>query len=314
MSAIRPHRRAPAVSVVIPCYNGARFLRRAVASVQAQRYPRDRLQIVIVDDGSSDDSYRIACELAAQDPRILALRQPNAGPAAARNYGIAAGQGELVAFLDCDDTWRRDKLVRQVRRLRDDPALGLVHCGCRFVDARGEEVHGWVRQVRPVEGYALLDLFLDFFLITSSVVVRRRCLEAAGGFDPALRVGEDYDLFLRLLALAPIGCVALPLYDRTLRPDSLSRQDYDLDARNDLHLLQRFLERQPEFARRHRGHVRARFASYLYDYGYRLLEDGRVGRARQVLLDSLRRRPSRRAARALLRSFVPRAAWTLLRT
>jgi glycosyltransferase involved in cell wall biosynthesis len=306
-------RRAPRVSVVIPCYNGARFLARAIASVQAQRYPRDRLEIVVVDDGSSDDSHRLACELAERDGRILALRQANAGPAAARNFGIACSQGDLIAFLDCDDTWAPSKLVRQARRLRDDPALGLVHCGCRFVDADGNEVRGWVRKSRNIEGYALLELFCDFFLITSAVMVRRRCLDAVGGFDPALRVGEDYDLFLRLAAHHPIGCVDAPLLDRTLRPDSLSRLDFDLDARNDLLILERFVKSNPEFARRHHDAVQIRFASYLYDYGYRLLEGGQVPRARAMLAESIRRRPSMGAAKALVRSMLPRATWPLLR-
>jgi glycosyltransferase involved in cell wall biosynthesis len=313
VNAIRLRRRAPTVSVLIPCYNGARFLRRAIDSARAQRYPRDRLQIVVIDDGSSDDSHRIATELAREDPRILALRQDNAGPAAARNFGIARSSGELIAFLDCDDTWAPDKLVRQARLMRDDPGLGLVHCGCRFVDADGAEVKGWVRPSRPVEGWALLELFCDFFLITSAVLVRRQALEAAGGFDPALRVGEDYDLFLRLLARFPLGCVPAPLLHRTIRPDSLSRLDYDLDARNDLMLLQRFLDAHPEFARRHRDRIRARFAGYYYDYGYRLLEDGELPRARAALAQSLRRRPSLPAARALLRSLLPRATWSLLR-
>jgi glycosyltransferase involved in cell wall biosynthesis len=310
---IRPRRHAPTISVIIPCYNGERFLRRAIDSVRAQRYPRDRLQIVVVDDGSRDGSHELARRLAEADPRILALRQANAGPAAARNLGIAQSSGELIAFLDCDDTWRRDKLVRQARRLRDDPALGLVHCGCRFVDAQGDEVRGWVRRSRSIEGYALLELFCEFFLITSAVMVRRRCLDAVGGFDPALRVGEDNDLFLRLLAQYPIGCIDLPLLERTIRPDSLSREDFDLDARNDLLILERFVAANPAFARRHRAQVQARFASYLYDYGYRLLEGGQVPRARRVLADSIRRRPTLGAAKALVRSMLPRAAWTLLR-
>lgn len=313
MSPTSPRRRAPSISVIIPCYNGARFLQRAIATVQAQRYPRDRIQIVVVDDGSSDDSHRIACEMAERDGRILALRQANAGPGAARNFGIACSQGDLIAFLDCDDTWAPSKLVRQARRLRDDPALGLVHCACRFVDAEGVEVHGWVRKSRSVEGYALLELFCDFFLITSAVMVRRRCLDAVGGFDPALRVGEDYDLFLRLASHYPIGCVDAPLLNRTLRPDSLSRLDFDLDARNDLLILERFIKANPEFERRHHEQVQTRFANYLYDYGYRLLEGGQVPRARAVLAESIRRRPSMGAAKALVRSILPRSAWPLLR-
>ena len=278
---------APTISVVMPSYNSQAYLSRAVESVLAQRYPADRLEIIIVDDGSSDDAPLIAEQYAERHSRVLALRQAKAGPAAARNRGIAAAGGELIAFLDSDDAWQPTKLARQAALFQADPELGLVHCGCNFVDQVGHPVNGWVRHPRPVQGDALLEFFCDFFLILSSVVVPRRCLDAVGHFDPALRVGEDNDLFLRLLARYRIGCVDAPLLDRTIRGDSLSREDFDLDARNDLAILDAFVQANPDFAQRHRERVRARFADYLYDYGYRLLDAGDTARARALLLNAV---------------------------
>jgi glycosyltransferase involved in cell wall biosynthesis len=304
---------APLISVIVPAYNCARFLARALDSVRDQRYPADRIEIIVVDDGSTDASADIAADYAERDSRVILLRQANAGPAAARNRGIEASRGKLVAFLDADDTWASDKLAEQAALFARNPALGLVHCGVRFVDGNGNAVRNWVRQTRIARGDILLDFVLDFFLITSAVMVPRRCLDEVGWFDEALRVGEDNDLFLRLLARHPVDCVEAPLLNRTIRPDSLSRQDFDLDARVDLLILDRFLAANRDFARRHRKPINARYASYLYDYGYRLLETGQVGRARPVLLRSLWRRPSLAAAKALVRSALPDVALRLLR-
>lgn len=295
----------PTISVIIPLYNGRVWLERAIASVQAQHYPPTRLQIVVVDDGSSDGSAGLADELASWDPRILVLRQPNAGPAAARNRAIEASNGELIAFLDCDDTWEPTKLARQAEMLLADPELGVVHCACTFVDVAGKPVNDWVRRSRTDEGRVLLDYFCDFFLITSALVVPRRCLDAVGLFDPTLRIGEDHELFLRLLDRYRIGCVKEPLLNRTIRPDSLSRQDFALDAHNDLMIMDRFLSRRPAFARANRARIADRYAGYLYNYGYDLLENGQTARARGILLRSLGWRRSMRAFRALVRSMLP---------
>lgn len=305
---------SPRVSVVMPTFNSAAWLARALDSILAQDYPAERVQIVVVDDDSRDRSVPIAASYARRHPDMQVLRQAeNAGPAAARNRGLRVCRGELIAFLDSDDTWAPDKLSRQVAAYRADPELGLIHCGARFVDEDGEEIAGWSRRSRPAQGDILLEFVCDFFLITSAVMVPRRCLDAVGHFDPSLRVGEDNELFLRLLARYRAGCLDAPLLNRTVRADSLSRQDFALDARNDLLILDRFLQAHPQFAARHRDRIARRYASYLYDYGYRLLENGQRRSARAALAQSLLRRPSLAGIKAMVRSLLPAAAHQLLR-
>src|SRR5581483_4857500 len=102
---------APLVSVVVPVYNGAKYLRQALDSALGQTYPR--LQLVIVDDGSTDSSAEI---IASYGPRLCSIRQANAGVACARNAGIRAAAGDLIAFLDQDDWWLPEKVDRQVER------------------------------------------------------------------------------------------------------------------------------------------------------------------------------------------------------
>jgi len=304
----------PSVSVVIPSYNCASYLPRALDSVLAQHYPAERIEVLVVDDGSRDDSAAIAGDYAQRDRRIQVLMQPNGGPAAARNRGIRASHGELIAFLDADDCWQPDKIAAQVRLFLADPTLGLIYCGYRFIDEKGTPIERSVRKQHAARGHIVLDLFCEFFLVTSTVIVPRHCLDAVGLFDTSLRVSEDNDLFLRLLLRYRADLVDAPLVDRTVRADSLSRRDYRLDVHSDLLVLDRFLAISPEFGKRHRLKVAARYAQILYDLGYDLLEDGDVEGARVALRDSLRRQPSWRALKTLLRSALPPAAVRLIRS
>lgn len=309
--------RNPLISVIIPAFNAARFLPQALASVAAQTYPADRIETVVVDDGSSDDTLSIAGDFEGRCPGLHVLSQPNKGVAAARNVGIAASSGELLAFLDADDRWRPDKLAAQADVFRANPELGLVHCGFVFVDQLGAALPDWPRRSRLDEGDVLLEYICDFFLVTSGVLVPRKVLEKVGVFDESLQIGEDNELFLRIVSDFDIGCAARPLLERTVRPDSLSRQDFELDASVDVATIERYLVEHPDFARRHRQRINTHLASYLYGFGYRLLDEGQIHQARRMLRRSLARRWSMPATRSLVRSYLPeplaRSGRTVLR-
>lgn len=300
-------RNPPLVSVVIPAFNAARFLPRALASVAAQSYPCDRIETIVIDDGSTDDTLAIARTFEGQAPGFQVFSQPNRGVSAARNLAIAVSSGELIAFLDADDAWLPDKLAAQVRVFEEKPTVGLVHCGFVFVDQEGAALPDWPRQSRLDQGDILLEFLCDFFLITSAVMVSRKALDQVGGFDESLKVGEDNELFLRIVGAFLVGCAPWPLLERTVRPDSLSRQDFSLDASVDLATIEQYLSRHPAFARQHRERIDAHLASYLYGFGYRLLDEGRINQARRMLRRSLGRRWSVSATRSLLRSYLPDA-------
>lgn len=295
----------PLVSVIIPAFNAARFLPRALASVAAQTYPADRIETIVIDDGSTDDTLALARTFDEHVPGLQVFSQPNQGVSAARNLAIAVSAGKLIAFLDADDRWLPDKLAAQVEVYQADPTVGLVHCGFEFVDQNGAALPDWPRRSRLDHGDVLLEFLCDFFLITSAVVVPRAVLDRVGGFDESLKVGEDNELFLRIVSAFQVGCAPRPLLERTVRPDSLSRQDFDLDASVDLATIERFLAKHPAFARRHRERIDAHLASYLYGFGYRLLDEGQVSQARRMLRRSLGRRWSVPATRSLLRSYLP---------
>ncbi len=203
----------PTVSVVIPTYNRARFLGTAVASVRAQTYAC--AEIVIVDDGSTDDTATVVAGLGEG---IRYVVQANAGPAAARNRGIREARGDLIAFLDTDDRWLPEKISRQVEILQREPSVALVGA-----DMAIEDEAGTVQVASNFEHRGMLPLFAGLagrpvpqaprlllkinFINTSTVLARREVLQAMKGFDPRLRYGEDLELWLRIAANHGVACV-----------------------------------------------------------------------------------------------------------
>lgn len=198
------------VSVVIPAYNAAAHLSAAVESALGQTYPE--LEVLVVDDGSKDQTAAIVEALAARDGRVRLLRQRNQGVATARNLGIEHARGEFIAPLDADDLWYPGKIEAQVRRMHQGgPTMGLVHTWWHAVDEEGR-VQGASSEWTE-EGWLFEALLFTNFIGNASIpLMRRSCLEHVGGYDPTLhhRGGqgcEDWDLSLRIAAAYEIGVV-----------------------------------------------------------------------------------------------------------
>lgn len=189
----------PSVSVVMPCYNAQAFIADALQSIAAQQYP-GTIEILVVDDGSIDNSVQIASEFA----QVTVLQQKNAGPAAARNLGLQHAHGEVIAFLDADDLWTPDSLRCRVEMLLADADAGVVFGNFTFwTPAEGmppsdvpcrlpESVRDASRS-----GWVYPEILLDPIVHIIATIVRRSVIERIGGFDTSLRTGEDYDFFIR---------------------------------------------------------------------------------------------------------------------
>lgn len=225
--------RGNAISVVIPCHNAERWIAATLRSVLAQKV--DGLEIIVVDDGSADRSG----DLVVRDfPQVTVIRQSNAGVAAARNRGIARARGTWVAFVDADDIWLPDKLRAQAQLLATRPDARMAYSGWvvwRSGDAepapellaRLEKDEGAGPTAAGPSGWIYPELLLDCAVWTSTVMIRRDVLDEVGGFDETLRIGEDYDLWLRASRVTPILQVprALALYRQ--HPDSITRRAPD---------------------------------------------------------------------------------------
>ena len=182
----------PQVSVIIPVYNGAKRIGRALHSIFAQTFTD--YEIVIVNDGSTDDTASV---LAAYGDKIRVISQSNRGLSAARNAAVAASRGEMLALIDHDDEWLPRKLELAVPALRDDPGAVLVYSDMIVVDEAGKEVHS--SPVKPETAHApsTEEMLSRIWPITpSTVVMRRAAFERAGGFREHLVSAEDIHLWL----------------------------------------------------------------------------------------------------------------------
>ena len=189
----------PLVSVVVPCFNQAHFLGEAIDSALAQTYAR--VETVVVDDGSSDNSY----EVAGRRPGVRRLRQANSGVAAARNVGLAEARGTFLVFLDADDRLHADAVQVGMHALLRRPQVAFVAGMSRDIDVVGRPVQGRRQPLVTQDHY--LRLLVDCYIWSgSSLVHRRAALEAVGAFNQDLAAGDDYELYLKLARRYPIYC------------------------------------------------------------------------------------------------------------
>jgi glycosyltransferase involved in cell wall biosynthesis len=209
------------VTVVIPVHDRAALVGEAIASALAQTGPA--VEVVVVDDGSTDGSGDVVATLAATDRRVRLVRQANAGPAAARNRALAEVRTRLVTFLDSDDLMCPARLERQVARLGADPPADLVIGVERIEVVDGVPVPRWVAGLPPP------DVAPRYY--TMSMLIDRAWIDRVGGFDESIRVGEDVDLLVRLRAAgARMATIDDVVVVRRVHGDNLIYAEDDVDA------------------------------------------------------------------------------------
>jgi glycosyltransferase involved in cell wall biosynthesis len=187
--------------VVIPCYNQAHFLGEAIESVLSQSY--QDLEIIVVDDGSQDDTQEVASTYANKDPRVRLIRQKNKGLAGARNRGLAEAGGEYVVFLDSDDRLLGEALEVGVRELEANLDCAFVSGHYRAISAEGD-AYAVPRQDRVAGDHYLALLRDNYISMPASVMYRRWVFEEVGGFDGSVDAAADWDLYLRVARRFPI--------------------------------------------------------------------------------------------------------------
>lgn len=197
----------PKVSVIIPTYNRAVLLRSAINSVLSQSY--EDYEIIVVDDGSTDDTEKIVNELSTDKLRYV--YQENKGRSAARNYGIKLARGEYVAFLDSDDTFTPSKLEFQVQILDYNPCYGLVYSYAKIIDENGDYLNA--QYEGNLSGWIYPDLLFirNNVITTPTVMVRARILAELGGFDESMDICEDLDLWCRIAREYQVKQICQPL-------------------------------------------------------------------------------------------------------
>jgi glycosyltransferase involved in cell wall biosynthesis len=251
---------APLVSVVIPCYNQARFLCEAIESARAQTYPA--VEIVVVDDGSSDDTSAVA----AQYPSVRCIRQENRGLAAARNAGCAGSRGALTVFLDADDRLLPEAIDTGVRLLASDPSLGFVAGYSRFISGDGRPLPTDQPSRAGTNPYLAL-MRRNSIRNPAMVMFRRRVLDEMGGFDSRIDACADYDMYLRISRRHAVAFHDSVVAEYRKHADSMSN-DAALMLRQ-LHAVMR-AQRAHLVTRAHRDAFRAGRRQIREYYGDRL--------------------------------------------
>ena len=225
------------ITVIIPCYNREKFIAEAVESVINQTYRN--IEIVVVDDGCTDNSREI---LERYSDRIRILEHPgraNRGQSAALNVGIRATQSEYVAFLDSDDLFAPDKIEKQIRFLEDHPQFGLVYANGHAIDENGNimyRIYSGNHQEHSDPNRVLLDCY---FLLPNNALLRREVLGQSGLFDESLRSAQDHDLAIRIAEVTKIGYLDECLFYYRRHRDSISNKNAKLRWQNGYKILRK---------------------------------------------------------------------------
>ncbi|MFL6696771.1 MAG: glycosyltransferase [Vitreoscilla sp.] len=288
------------ISVVIPCFNAARYIASAIRSVLDQQWPD--LEIIVVDDGSTDGSADL---VATTFPQVRLIRQANAGAAHARNRGILEARGTWIAFIDADDLWLPGKLSAQAALSHSDPTARIVYTAWQVwrgeapSPSAADQASLLAQAGEPARwagpsGWIYADLLLDCAVWTSTVVAHRTLFEEIGVFDTSLRVGEDYDLWLRASRVTPILRVDRPCAIYRLHPASIThaapRENYRSIVVS--RAIARWGYGQEQAGSAVRARVRRALALSWSDFAASNLKAGDFGRARRSALKSLRTDPT----------------------
>lgn len=241
------------VSVIIPACNAAAFIADTLASALAQTYRS--LEVVVVDDGSTDATADVVAAVAARDSRVCLLRQQNRGVAAARNLGIERCRGTLIAPLDADDLWHPDKIARQVAAMdRGGPSVGMVYAWSSLIDEKNRVVVP-AGHIAHHEGDVFPFLVIHNFVGNASVpLLRRDHVREVGGYDPGLRARggegcEDLMLYLRIAERYDVALVPALLVGYRINASNMSNSLPQMQRGHDL-VLESVRARHPELPRR----------------------------------------------------------------
>jgi len=266
------------VSIIVPAFNAELTIRETLLSALASTYKT--IEVIVVDDGSTDRTPAIVEEFALEDRRIQLHQRIQGGVSAALNLGLKHARGDYVARLDSDDIWHPTKLEKQMKAAAADPTAALIHACVRYIDGESRVVRDVAPQAFPKHALCRC-LYEGFIGGNSSVLLRRDAVEQAGGYDEALTSWEDMLLYLTVAAEHPIAFVPEYLVGYRIRPGSLSADTQNMHDSWRL-ARERFKERFPRVPRRvHRWAHGSRVSRWATSF----LLQGRYGFSARLLLE-----------------------------
>lgn len=280
------------VSVVIPTYNGTRYLADAVQSVIAQTY--EVLEVIVVDDGSQENIEKIVSPLS---PKVKYVRQDNAGPAAARNNGISLAKGDVIALLDDDDVWHPSKTAEQVRVLKANPKCGLVYSYPELIDESGKVIPNEAPREFPSGSVFREFLTRNMISTPAATLIRKEVFQEIGLFDESKECFscEDYDLWLRIAEKYELIYCPGVLVSYRIRISGISR-NLDRHLQANLFVLDKQVARHAIEPHLSDDEFHVALGTNLYNmykrfaYNYYYQQDMR-SKARRLIVKTLKMRP-----------------------
>lgn len=231
----------PPVTVLIPAYNASRTIERALASVWQQNY--QETEVIVIDDGSRDDTAIRVQKMDRRNLRLIRL-ETNRGVSGALNKGIQEARSDFVAFLDADDEWLSDKLAEQLPIIAAHPEMALIACGGESVGPAGRTFDTFGLELPPFSPREFWRaLLVKTYFSRTTVVARRTKLLEMGGFDEALMVSEDQDMWIKLASNGETGFVTEVLVRIHDMPDSLGERYWEREAEFTLPMIRNNLSR-----------------------------------------------------------------------
>lgn len=270
------------VSVIIPTYNRARLLPRAIQSVLNQTY--NNFELIIVDDGSIDNTEDVVKKFQKSDPRIIYIKNDkNKGPSASRNIGIEIAKGEYIAFQDSDDEWLPEKIEKQIKFFEDTPLdVGVVYTGFWRIE-NNKKIYipfSWIKQK---DGYIHKEILKGNFIGTPTILVKKECFKKVGLFDETLFQLEDWELLIRISKDYKFKYVNEALVISYFTPNSVNKQDNIV-----------LLKTLKIIFKKHFNDIKQDkkvFSNYLGNIGHLLCLTGKFKKGRYYLVKSIKMYP-----------------------
>lgn len=267
------------VSVILACYNGEGWIAEAIESVLNQIY--GNIELLIIDDGSSDDSREIVKQYES-DKRIRYIFQQNRGFSAANNTGIRHAKGALVAFIGQDDIWLKNKLKEQIRCLKEDQRVGIVHSDLYHINEEGDIVKRRRPHIPDTETRRELIEYLFFhnFICFQTALVRRDCFKNGNLFDERMAAFSDHDLWLRIAGNTDLEFVNKPLVKKRYHKNQLSRLGRAAAIRDEFLMVDKAIKIYPFLNRL----KEKKWGNLYYDWGlFLLINDNNEGAKEQFV-------------------------------
>lgn len=272
----------PEISIIIPVYNGKKFIAEAINSVLRQTH-KD-YEIIVVDDGSTDDSGKV---LEQFGDKIRYFYQQNKGISSARNMAIKEAKGEYIALLDQDDVWYPRRLEKQIEVFKIKPDTGMVYSTCYCINEKNEILYKLPYNHKLCSGWVFKDLIFETFIPVPTVLIKKSVLDEVGFFNEKYSYAEESELFLRISRLYKIECIDEPLAAYRIHCQNLSRnKEKNLDE--DIMLKEEMMKIYPKETLPIQNSLRLNLAKQYYKAGLLYLGLRKRNTAQEKFLKSIK--------------------------